>query len=40
MSKRPTPDSDLRGVELIKATRTLEELEKLSQEEETEEPAR
>ena len=34
MSKRPTPGSGLRGIELIKAISTLEELEKLSQEEE------
>lgn len=34
MSKRPTPGSGLRGIELIKAISTLEELENLSQEEE------
>lgn len=39
MSKRPTPGSGLRGAELIKAICTLEELEKLSQEEETDEAA-
>ena len=32
MSKRPTPGLGLRGIELIKAISTLEELEKLSQE--------
>ncbi|KAI9573877.1 hypothetical protein HD554DRAFT_2310459 [Boletus coccyginus] len=37
MSKRPTPGSGLRGIELIKAISTLEELEKLSQEEEMDE---
>jgi len=34
MSKRPTPGLGLRGIELIKAISTLEELEKLSQEDE------
>jgi len=34
MSQRPTPGPGLRGIELIKVISTLEELEKLSQEEE------
>ena len=37
MSERQTPGSGLRGVELIKAICTLEELEKLSREEEMDE---
>ena len=37
MSKRRTPGSGLKGAELFKAISTLEELEKLSQEEEMEE---
>ena len=37
MSERQTPGSGIKGVELIKAIRTLEELEKLSREEETDE---
>jgi len=34
MNKRPAPGSGLRGVELIKAICTLEDLERLSREEE------
>ena len=37
MSKRQTPGSGLKGAELFKAIYTLEELERLSQEEEMEE---
>ena len=37
MSKRRTPGSGLKGAELLKTIYTLEELDMVSQEEETEE---